>query len=318
MELKPGSQLIKNLLLKKELLKKGEDKHKQIRTLLLILSGANRGAYGAGAAIALHLLGLGKVFDTVVGISTGAGIGGFFLAGKEQMILGASVYYTEFCAKQYISYSRLKKIVDVNFISDTLRRGRATLNQPAIRQSRSEFFTGATNPQTGKGDFLNAKRTNPDIITAMEASWAMPLGYNPPISINGKAYFDGNIAFPFPLKEACKKFQPTDVLVLPNRPMAFSNRLSREKIAEKLLAATYLRHFSKSFLTALATRHERFLESVDFAEKHQKVNIGILWPPNLAIHQLSKDSRRIRKAVDESVKQTLKLFGQPDIKYKLI
>ena len=76
MFLRHDSELVQNLILKNKLLRNGDKKHEDISTVLLILSGANLGAYGAGAAIALHLLGLADVFDVVVGVSTGAAIGG--------------------------------------------------------------------------------------------------------------------------------------------------------------------------------------------------------------------------------------------------
>lgn len=82
MVLRHDSKLIQNLLLKNELLRNGDKKHEGIRTALLILSGANLGAYGNGTTIALHLLGLADVFDVVVGVSTGAGIGDTISAEK--------------------------------------------------------------------------------------------------------------------------------------------------------------------------------------------------------------------------------------------
>lgn len=74
----PGSLSLvaQNILLKRGLLRLNSPKAEKIRTLLLILGGANRGAYGSGAGIALHALGLAGVFDIIVGVSTGAWIGG--------------------------------------------------------------------------------------------------------------------------------------------------------------------------------------------------------------------------------------------------
>lgn len=87
------SQLVQNLFLKKALLRQGDPQHEKIRPLLLILSGAMRGTYGAGVTIALSQLGLYNVFDTVIGVSTGAGNAGYMLGGLKQSMIGASVYY---------------------------------------------------------------------------------------------------------------------------------------------------------------------------------------------------------------------------------
>ena len=88
---------------KKELLDSSDPQHETIKPLLLILGGGNLGVYSAAACYALQILGLGNVFDTVVGISTGAWVGGYFLAGREQIKIGASIYYEDLASPEYIT-----------------------------------------------------------------------------------------------------------------------------------------------------------------------------------------------------------------------
>lgn len=317
MVLRHDSKLVQNLLLKNELLRNGDKKHKGIRTALLILSGANLGAYGAGSTIALHLLGLSDVFDVVVGVSTGAGIGGYYLAGEKQMFLGTSIYYTEFSGTRFINYRRTKKIIDVGLISEVMRRGRTKMDMEAIKKRRSKFFAGVTHAETGNAEWIDAKSAAPDIVAAIEASSAMPLGYNSPVVVNQRLYYDGGISLPCPIREVCEKFQPTDILVLPNRPLRFGSQLVRE-LTDRLFAATALRTLPESLRMAVVSRHKRFGVGMNFVQNCNGINVGVLWPPEKGIHQLTRNSSKLRAAVQASVEKTLEVFGQPEKKFDLL
>lgn len=319
MELSQNSKLVQNLLHKNKLLRNGDKKHEEIRTALLILGGTQLGVYGSGTTIALHLLGLADVFDIVVGVSVGAGIGGYYLGGERQMLLGASIYYTEFSGTRFINYGRIKKIVDVSLISEVMRRGRTKMDMEAITKSRSRFFVGVTNAETGNGELIDAKSATPDIIAAIEASSVMPLGYNQPVTVNEKFYYDGSLALPFPIKDVCEKFQPTDVLVLPNSPLRFGSQLYQE-ITDRLFNAVAFRGSPTFLRTAFMSRHKRFHEGIDYISDHDcnGTNIGVLWPPEMGIHQLTRNSLKLRSAVQASIEKTLKVFGQPEKKFDLL
>lgn len=317
MVLRHDSKLVQNLLLKSELLRNGDKKHESIRTVLLILSGVNLGAYGAGATIALHLLGLGDVFDVVVGVSTGAAIGGYYLAGEEQMFLGTSIYYTELSGTRFINYGRIRKIINIDLISEVMRRGRTKMDMEAITRHRSKFFTGVTNAETGNPEWIDTKSATPDVIAAIEASLAMPLGYNPPAAVNQQSYYDGGVSLPCPIREVYEKFQPTDLLVIPNRPLRFGSQLSRQLI-DRVFAAVALRNLPVFLRTDVVSRHKRFREGMNNIEECNGINVGVLWPPEMSIHQLTRNSLKLRTAVQASVEKTLEVFGQPEKKFDLL
>jgi len=315
--LRYDSKLVQNLLLKNEFLRNGDKRHEDIRTVLLILSGANLGVYGAGVTIALHLLGLADTFDVVVGMSTGAGIGGYYLAGEKQMFLGGSIYYTEFSGTSFINYQRPRKIIDVALISEVMRRGRTKMDMEAIKKSRSKFFVGVTHAETGSGEWIDAKSAIPDIIAAIEASAAMPLGYNPPVVVNEKPYYDGGLALSCPIMEVCEKFQPTDVLVLPNRPLSFGSQWFR-KLTDRVFTAVALHNLPSNLQRAVISRHKRFYEGMSHIPNLNGINIGVLWSLEMGIRQLTRKSSKLRAAVQSSIRQTLAVFGQPDKEFNLL
>jgi predicted patatin/cPLA2 family phospholipase len=199
MELHESSQVVKNLLRKRDLLLQGDRAHEEIRSALVICGGAMRGVFGAGAAIAFHRLGLASCFDVVVGISTGAAIASYFLAGEERGLLGTSIYYEE-CLNGFISF-RKWPVADIDYIERTMRHGRKKLDIEAILAHRSQFYVGATDWDSGEGHFLDVKRAKPDPLAAIKASFAITELYRRPVVVNGKRFTDGSTAMPFPAKK---------------------------------------------------------------------------------------------------------------------
>lgn len=313
MEAKEDSQLIQNLLLKRELLQVGSNEHERIRTALVILGGGMKGVNGAGSAIAFHLLGLGDVFDVVVGISTGAGIGAYFLGGLEQALLGTSIYYEEL-PPRFIKYSR-RPIADVDFVEAVLRGGKKKLDVGAITRARSGFFVGVTDVEDGSSVLLDAKRAKPDIITALKASMAMLGLYNKPVEVNGRRYIDSG-SYWFPIREIVNKFVPTDILVLPNCSREWSEKYS-PTLAERIGSLLLLRGASSKLQELFKLRYKRWQEDLQFFATLGGVNKGILWAPD-NVGLLAKDSQKLRRAAEKAVVETLKVFGKPHKPFQLL
>ncbi|MBI2610063.1 hypothetical protein HYW53_02710 [Candidatus Giovannonibacteria bacterium] len=300
-----GNLVIENILKKSELAASGED-HDYIRPLLLILGGANRGVCAAAACYALHLLRLESVFDIVVGVSGGAWVGAYFLAGKEQIRRGISIYYQEFASENYISFWRFPRVLDFSLAERAALFGAKKLDIQAVLASKSDFFVGVTDKE-GKGKFINAKEF--PLLKSLFASSATPLG-KCPVSINGNDYFDGGIGFCFPVREIIEHFQPTDILVLPNVPANFSKNIS---IFERLMMPLF--RLPKRVRKRALARYGDFCEGVEFAEK--LANIDIVWPLDLGVGPFTTDTRKLWVAAESSVEQVLQRFGRPDLKFKL-
>lgn len=214
MELNRSSQVVKSLFLKRDLLLQGDKAHEKIRPTLLVCGGAMRGAYGAGVAIALHRLGLADCFDVVIGISTGAAIASYFLAGEEQTLLGTAIYYQE-CLNNFISFRRWP-VVDIDYIERVMRAGPKKLDVAAVIRHRSQFFVGVTDWTAGKGSFIDVKKARPEPLLAIKASMAITALYRKPVAVNGQSFTDGSTSMSFPTKEVAERFDPTHMLVVAN------------------------------------------------------------------------------------------------------
>lgn len=272
MEFEGSKDALANLIKKQRRLAVGDETHRQIRTLLIALWGTMRGVYGGGQVIALEQAGLTDMFDTVIGVSTGAPILAYFLAGQSE--LGTSIYCEECTTEAFMSLRELK--IDVGYLASIFRGdiGAKPLDQDAVRASRSRFLAGVTCANAGTGEFLEVRRASPDPVQALIASIALP-GFTEPVELNGRTYLDGGGGMPFPLFESLDRFAPTDVLVLANRPR-------REKMAYTLIRdlATKIatRGLELPVRNAYATRHARFAKEVSaFRSGAYRTNIGIIW-----------------------------------------
>ena len=243
MKFSRSSSVIEGILRKRDLLKRGDPRAKEIRVCLLILGGANLGAYGAGAGIALHELRLVNVFDWVVGMSTGAWVGAFLLAGPKQIRQGAAIYYQDFSGSQLFSYWPPKRfMMSKQRIASSTLIGDKMLDADAVLESAAKFFVGLTT-EDGRGIFIDAKTAKPNILAALYASSANPLAYEKPLLVNKARYWDGGIALQCPVWEICQQFhpRPTHILVLPNTPY-LPKRTRVRAIVERVFGEIALHH----------------------------------------------------------------------------
>lgn len=280
--------------------------HEHIRPLLLILPGGMRGAAGAGSILALHQAGFANVFQAVVGISTGAPIGAYFLSGHAASVQGASLYYQDLATPEFINLRRLKNIMRLDILLSAMENGPKAIDVNAIQESRTDFFVTATTMQ-GESKFINAKTAKPSLIEAMHASMAMPGGGPEPVEVNGQRYVDGGL-FPFPLRQIVERFHPTDILVVPNFPKPADGIF--HLTAKDFFGSLFVLRTGSIRLTRLAIlRRQKLTQGLREAEETTGVRIGILWPPKNQLHHFTTDAKSLRDAAFAAGQKTLTDFG---------
>lgn len=290
----------------------GDRAHEQIRSVLIVCGGAMRGVYGAGAGIAFHRLGLAHCFDVVVGISTGAAIASYFLAGEEQTLLGTTIYYEE-CLDGFISFRRWP-IADADYIERVMRSGRKKLDIDAILKHRSQFFVGATDWENGEGHFLDVKCAEPEPLVAIKASFAITELYRRPVVVNGRNFTDGSIAMPFPVKKVLQSFDPTDIFVITNCSQA--NASSSPSWTRKVLTTLFAAGLSLQVRALTVRRSDLWTENLKYLRDCTS-NVAILWGPN-SIGSLTRNRDLLRQAAAEGAQKTLVAFGQPELSFNLL
>ncbi|MFC1612662.1 patatin-like phospholipase family protein [Patescibacteria group bacterium] len=316
MQLHLDSELIKNLHRKRMLLEAGDERHKKIRPVLLALGGGMKGACGGGIMYALRLLELADVFDIVVSMSVGAICSIGFLAGKEESQITASYFYWKEFTDNFIRYSR-QPIMNLDMLEAMMRSGEKQISVEKAKASRPEFFVGVTDPVTGAGEIIDAKNALPDLATAVKASSALYGIYSTEdyrkVIVNGKHRIDGTYANPFPIKEVIEMFNPTDVLVIPNRSIE-QNSKGSVSLAEKLFTDLFVKN--EALKRTILARRQTYSRSLEFAKKVKDVRIGFIWNP-VSLSSLTRNRKVFYNAVNRSVKDTLRIFGS-SLPYELI
>ena len=305
--------IIKRLFRKRDLLKSKDLAHKQIRPMLIICGGALRGTYGAGAVCALHALGLEDVFDVVIGLSTGSGIGAYYLAGHEQTLLGTTIYYDD-CTHDFVSMRPYPK-ADIDYLETVFRKAKK-LDTGAIQRHRSQFFVGVTDWQTGEHSIINAKEANPDMITAIKASMAIAPLYRKPVLVNGRQYVDGSISRMLPI-DLIEQFSPTDILVIANRPESeWVQKMTSLKVqAIKHILGIGMPERVQRAILAMNDMQEK--DAQLFARLPMNKEI-VFAPRNGKVNLLTTNSLELRNGAISSALETLELFGRPDLKIEFI
>lgn len=316
MDVTPDCPLIQNLFRKRELLRAGDERHREIRTALLILGGGTAGASGGGVAIALNRFGLWECFDVVIGVSTGAGIGAYGGCGVEQAMIGTSIYPEECSRPAFINWRR-DPIADVGFIASLLRRGPKRLDVEALIRSRPQFFVAVSDWESGEGLFLDAKRALPDPIAAVQASTALRGAFERPVEVNGRYCADGALD-PLPITKVVRRFQPTDLFVIANctRQQAAIKRPSR---VEQLLwhMDPRFRRVPQYIRQLVLGRYRRYREGFEELSRlaANGLNAGIIWSP-AEVGVFCRNAARLRLAAEMSTGLTLQLLAAAEKKFR--
>lgn len=259
-----------------------------------------RGPYGAGAVAALHSAGFGEVFETVVGISTGAATGAYFLGGAKQIELGASLYYEECTQPSFMNPWRLQKKVDIDLLVEHMRTGKKALNVQAIQDHPTQFFVSAIT-RTGQQELINVKTALPDSLTAIKASMALPGLYGKWITVNGKKYCDGGFNQPIPIKHVSEKFRPTDILILPNQTRDIATHF-RPGVSDVIAGLLTLRQLGLKKSREVYLRKTRFRQILETLPTNP--NIAILWPSAGRLHEGTRDPKQLLFAFEMSREST--------------
>jgi len=277
---------------------------------LILEGGAMRGIISAGGVLALEELGMTGVFDEVYGASAGAVNASYFLAG--QAAYGITIYYQDINNRHFISLGRLRKIVDIDYLFDTVIPERKPLRVKDVLASPSRLFVSITDAGTGEGLLVNAQNSEVPLLTLLKASTALPVLYNRPVKVAGRDCFDGGLTNPLPIQDAIDS-GCTDLLVLLTRPAGYVEGAPRP--FERWLFEKVCARGNTPLLGAFLNLHNRANAARDLALGRRRpavpVNIATVCPDDEGpgIGRTTKRGDRLKAAAAESARRTLRAFG---------
>lgn len=167
-------------------------KKKMKSKLALITSGGGMGcAYSAGAILAFVEKYNFKNPDIMIGGSGSTGALSYYIAGQYNSI--KKIWTQLIVTNKFINKLRLKKIIDVDYVIDTIFKEQEPLNVKKIYSSKVLYLIATTNFKNGKLEYFSNK-DGTNILEDMRASMAIPLVYNKIIKIKRKNFCDTPIS----------------------------------------------------------------------------------------------------------------------------
>lgn len=257
-----------------------QDSPTRLKTALVVQGGGMRGTYSMAALMALEECGLGGAFDHVLGASAGAINGAYLLA--EQAKMAVTVYLDDISNTKFVSFRRLWKVVDIDYLVDGVLKAHKALNVKRVMESRAEIHITLTDFSTGAGAVVTNRDRGLDLMEALRATAAMPILYNRPVTVNGREYIDGGLTDGIPLKRAID-LGCTDILVVLTRDPSF--RRVRPNFWLRLIERLFLSKYPELTRRAIFSEPETFNEAMKTIENRvneKNVRIAVVYPSDMS------------------------------------
>lgn len=238
------------------------------------VGGGERGVYGAG--VFDYCMEQGIHFDHCVGVSAGAANLASYLAGQ----IGRNfAFYTTYSFRpEYMGLGlvvRKGEYTDLDYIYGGLSNsdGDYPLDFDAMVNSGKEFVIVTTDSESGRPAYFTLDDMSQDDYAPIKASSALPI-VNKPYLVQGKAYYDGGLSDPIPVRKAleagCEK-----VVVVLTRPRDQYRDPARDRAFARLLVPKHPR-----IAEALAMRAGVYNMQLDQAKKFEREGKVLIVAPD--------------------------------------
>ena len=250
-----------------------------------------RGLFTAGVLDVM--LEQGIEYHGAVGVSAGACFG----CNYKSKQVGRAIRYNErFCRdKRYCSFRSLITTGDLygaEFCYRTIPEQLDVFDLDAFRANPMEFIVVCTDVVTGKPVY-HVCREPETYLDWMRASASMPLASRI-VEIDGGKYLDGGIADSIPLRFMEGEGYTKNVVVLTQPP---SYRKEKNSLLP-LLKMCYRKY--PGLVDALAVRHERYNETLDYIKKQKQAGqVFVIQPKEkLPVGHVEHNKEKLRKAYE--------------------
>ena len=158
------------------------------RTAIILMGSGMRSAHGAGFLYALAKnLGITSP-NIMIGSSGDAGNVLYFASGQYESL--KHIWTELLSTPKFISYWRFWKMMNVDYVIDTVFKKIDPLNIEALKKYSVEWTIPITNVDTGKTRYVTAVDAL-DPFETLRAAKALPVFFGKRISLSGGKYLDG-------------------------------------------------------------------------------------------------------------------------------
>jgi predicted patatin/cPLA2 family phospholipase len=230
-------------------------------------------------------------FDGAVGVSAGAVFGCNY---KSHQIGRGLRYNKKYCSdKRYGSFESLIKtgnLYDEEFCYNELPRKLDIFDADAFAQNPMEFYVVCTDVETGKAVYHKCTDGGDEDILWMRASASIPI-VSRVVKVGDRKLLDGGVGDSIPLRFLEHKGYDRNVVIL-TQPADYIKEPNRLMLAADLLLKDYPR-----MLRAMANRHIRYNETVEYVREQEKSRkIFVIRPPKaLEIGSMTKNPDELER-----------------------
>ncbi len=268
-----------------------------VRRVLMLEGGGMRGAFTCGVLNALQTLDV--TFDEVVGLSSGAVCGLFFLSGQKdklRMLFPRLIETGVFGLRSFLKGEGLFGL------SSLMRHPifHAEFNRAAFLSNPMDFYVGLTRVSDGAPVFYEKKEFAfaDDWLNVIQASASLPM-VGTTVSLHGEEYVDGGIHESMPLWRYTN--EDVKVLVVHTQPRGYVK--SRQHLGP--YSRLWLRQ-KPALKEAIQTRHLRYNETLDTLTRWEKEGRAfVLQPSSRVVRRYSKTKSAIASAYIQGYATTL-------------
>ena len=243
---------------------------------LVLEGGGLRGVYTSG--VLRFFMGKGIYFPYVIGVSMGACNAANYVSRQPERNRIVCVRYVN--DPRYISYSRLLmrgELFGMKFIFDTLPRSLVPFDFKTFMDNDVKCITVVIDCETGETLYYDKKELGEDYLKILQASNSLPFVAKP-VHYEGRTLMDGGLTDAVPIRKSIDDGNTRNVLIL-TRPKGYRKKQPR---FIRFAAMRYSRY--KGLCEALASRHTRYNETMDFIDQLEQRGEVLVIRPRLALN----------------------------------
>ena len=159
------------------------------KTAIICMGGGMRSAYSAGFLYALATK-LKLAPDIIIGTSGNAGNVLYYAAGQYES--AKRVWCNLIATRKFISPWRVWKILDIDYLIDTIFKKQEPLNVEALATTSVEWYVPITDAESGETRYVSAE-DHADPFELLRAAKATPFFFGKKVSLFGRMFIDGEV-----------------------------------------------------------------------------------------------------------------------------
>jgi predicted patatin/cPLA2 family phospholipase len=246
-----------------------------LKISVVVQGGGMAGVYSMAALDALANSELAKDVEYIVGSSAGAINASYFVSKRTKEAVDFYINYLS--NKNFINLHRFNKIVDIDFMVDTLKLENP-LNIELLRTSNIKLDVALTEEKTANPELFTYDGSV-DIYELIRATAALPFFYNRFVSIEGELYCDGGIASPLPLNNELIEHSDLVIVIL---TCDINDRKKKMGRFLKNVFKVFLSKYSDNVVEKLVGENVEYNATMDFLQyKISNSNVFVCFPSNL-------------------------------------